>query len=81
MNEPRAALGHYPELLGVAAMFTFLHVSPNGSIPVFEFAACPDGEAARQEARALLARNPERRSVEVWDEHERLCVFERQAGT
>jgi hypothetical protein len=61
-------------------MYTFLFVSPNGSIPVFEFAACADDEAARQEAERLLDRQHERRTVEVWNERERIWVVRRKAG-
>jgi len=60
-------------------MYTFLFVSPNGSIPSFEFAACPDAETARRNALGLLARYPERRAVEVWDDHRRVCVMDREA--
>ena len=60
-------------------MYTFLLINPNGSIPVFEFAACPDGEAARRAAAEILRRSPDRRAVEVWDETDRVCVIEREA--
>ena len=60
-------------------MYTFLFVSPNGSIPVFEFAACPDAEAARRDALRMLEQRPERRAVEVWNDDERLCVIHRDA--
>lgn len=59
--------------------YTFLLVNPNGSIPAFEFAACPDGETARRQGLAILSRSPERRAVEVWDDTSRLCVLERGA--
>jgi hypothetical protein len=62
-------------------MYTFLFVNPNGAIPGFEFAACPDAEAARRNALGLLARHPERDAVEVWDERERLCVVRRDERT
>ncbi|HEX8569301.1 MAG TPA: hypothetical protein VF699_05180 [Caulobacteraceae bacterium] len=61
-------------------MYTFLFISPNGSIPVFEFAACADAEAAREDALRRLARSPERRAVEVWSDDERLCVVERDSA-
>lgn len=61
-------------------MYTFLFVSPSGAIPGFEFAACPDREAARRNAEHLLARWPERQAVEVWNETERLCVVERSGA-
>jgi hypothetical protein len=60
-------------------MYTFLLINPDGSIPVFEFAACPDGETACREAATILRRNPERRAVEVWNDTDRLCVVEREA--
>ena len=60
-------------------MYTFLLVSPTGSIPAFEFAACPDLESARLTAERLLEQQPERRSVEVWNERERVGVVERAA--
>ena len=60
-------------------MYTFLFLSPSGSIPAFEFAACPDDETARQTARQLLRQQPERRAIEVWNERERVCLVEREA--
>lgn len=59
-------------------MYTFLLVNPDGSIPVFEFAFCPDGDTARREARRILGRSPERRAVEVWNDTDRLWVVERE---
>jgi hypothetical protein len=61
-------------------MYTFMFVSPIGSIPVFDFATCPDDETACRTAEQLLGRHPERRAVEVWNERERVCVVERNAA-
>ena len=58
-------------------MYTFLFVSPTGSIPAFDFATCPDDAAARRVARELLKRQPERQAVEVWNERERVFVLQR----
>ena len=58
-------------------MYTFLFVSPSGSIPAFDFAACADDESARQIARRLLRQQPERRAVEIWNDRERVGVVER----
>ena len=58
-------------------MYTFLFVSPNGSIPVFEFSACPDAEAARLDALRMLEQRPERQAVEIWSETERVAVVRR----
>jgi hypothetical protein len=60
-------------------MYTFLLVSPTGSIPSFEFAVCPDEESARHAALRLLEQQPERRAVEVWNERERIGLVERGA--
>ena len=60
-------------------MYTFLFVSPTGSIPAFDFAQCADDDAARQAARWLLRQQPERRAVEIWNERERVGVVEREA--
>ena len=60
-------------------MYTFLFVSPTGSIPSFDFAPCADDETALQTARRLLRQQPERRAIEVWNERERVCVVEREA--
>jgi len=61
-------------------MFTFLLVSPDGSIPVFVFSSSQDADSARREALALLNMSPERSSIEVWDERERRCVVRRQTS-
>jgi len=59
-------------------MYTFLFVSPTGSIPTFEVEPCPDDAAARRRAERLLEQERERRAVEVWNERERVCVVERR---
>ena len=59
-------------------MYTFLFVSPTGSIPSFDFAQCADDDAARLAARRLLRQQPERRAVEIWNERERVAVVERE---
>ena len=61
--------------------YTFLLVSPNGAIPTFEVAPCPDHDAARRQALTILSRSPERQAVEVWDERQRLYVVERETLT
>jgi hypothetical protein len=60
-------------------MYTFLLVSPTGSIPNFEFAFCPDEESARRTAERLLDQQPERLAVEVWNERERVGLVQRGA--
>ena len=60
-------------------MYTFLLVSPTGSIPAFDFAQCADDDAARHAARRLLRQQPERRAVEIWNDNERVDVVERDS--
>ncbi len=60
-------------------MYTLMLVSPTGSIPTFEFAACPDEASARRQAERLLELQPERRAVEVWNDRERVGLVERGA--
>ena len=61
-------------------MYTFLFVSPNGSIPLFEFAVCPDDETACRNAARLLDERPERRAVEVWTQDQQVCIVERDCA-
>ena len=67
-----------PASAGLGAnLYTFLYVSPNGTIPNVEFAACADDAAACREAGRRLQQRGERAAVEVWSEQDRVCVVRR----
>ena len=53
------------------------HVS---AMDAFDIVECEDEGEALNRAQALLMREPERRTVEVWRDARRVCRFERPAA-
>ncbi len=60
-------------------MYTFMFVSPNGSIPTFDFSDSANTATACNEALRLLQQRSERTVVEVWNEGDRVAVIRRDA--
>lgn len=62
-------------------MYTLIFVSPNGSIPAFDFSDTVDTATACDEALRLLQQRSERTIVEVWDERDCVAVIRRDSET